>query len=193
MYVTISGVHGIGKSSICNLLVKRNKWELLPEILDVLVSPPVFGPKSDNKLLSELWFMRQMIVRENKIRSSPGPIILCDRGWHDVLIYSKVLLSENEFNVFQSVISAIPKKFPDLEIVLWAENKKVMERINSRNRNNLGSWGEDDLEYLKSVNELYKKYHDDFKDVKNIVLVDASGSLEDTYSQVRATIDNFLR
>jgi deoxyadenosine/deoxycytidine kinase len=138
MYVTISGVHGIGKSSICNLLVKRNKWELLPEILDVSVSPPVFGPKSDNKLLSQLWFMRQMIVRENKIRSSPDPIILCDRGWNDVLIYSKVLLNENEFNVFQSVISAIPKKFPDLEIILWTDSEKVIDRINGRKRENLG-------------------------------------------------------
>ncbi|MDD5416455.1 MAG: deoxynucleoside kinase [Candidatus Aenigmarchaeota archaeon] len=193
MYVTISGVHGIGKSSICNLLVKRNKWELLPEILDVTVPPPVFGPKSEHKLLTQLWFMRQMIVRENKIRSSPDPIILCDRGWHDVLIYSKVLLNNNEFNIFQSVISAIPKKFPELEIILWTDTEKIIERIKARNRDNLGSWGEDDLEYLKNVNELYKEYYDDFKDIKNIILIDASGTLEETYSKVRVAIDNSMR
>jgi len=193
MYVTISGAHGIGKSSICNLLVKRNKWELLPEVIDATVPPPVFGPKSEHKLLSQLWFMRQMIVRENKIRSSPDPIILCDRGWHDVLIYSKALLNENEFNVFQSVISAIPKKLPDLEIILWTDSNNIVERIKNRKRDNLSSWGEDNLEYLQNINESYKKYYDDFKDIKNIVLIDSSGSLEDTYSQVRVAIDSFLR
>ncbi len=189
MYITISGAHGVGKTSICKLLAKRNCWEHIPETLDTTIAPPVLGPEG-NPLLGQLWFLRQMILREKKIRTIGfDSVIVADRIWNDLYVYSKSLLSEDEFKIFDSIASSIPKKLPTLEIVLWANNEIIVERIKNRNRNNIGEWGEDNLTYLVTINGAYKKYYEDFKDLRPIFLVEASGGLEETYEKVKTLIE----
>ncbi len=194
MYVTISGCHGIGKTSISKLLAKRNGWDYIPEAVDTTISPPKFGPNSDHPTLGQYWFLRQMIEKENRLRTvGMDSIVICDRGWQDVLIYSKNLLTEDEHNIFKSIVSVIPKKIADLEIVLYTDHEKIIDRIKNRKRINLDDWGEGDIEYLKNINSSYKKYYDDFRDLKNIQLVDAGGDLEETYIKAKDIIEFSLR
>ncbi|MCD6367468.1 MAG: AAA family ATPase [Candidatus Aenigmarchaeota archaeon] len=105
MYVVLDGVHGIGKTTICRELGKRNGIKVLPEIKDVILPPPVLGPQSSDKLKSQLWFLRQMILKNEKITN--GSIVVSDRGITSVLLYSKVLLDEYEFELVKTIVNSL--------------------------------------------------------------------------------------
>ncbi|MFH1285770.1 MAG: deoxynucleoside kinase [Candidatus Micrarchaeota archaeon] len=188
MYISISGVHGIGKSTLCRLLARRNGWQYSPEVLDTMIPPPRLGPKSPERLLGELWHMRQLILREEEIKKYNNSVLITDRWWHDLIIYGKSLLSEKEFRIFEDIITAVPKETPDLEIVLWATPEALVERIKNRRRTTMTKWGEDDEEYLNKVNEEFKKYYENFKEMRTIVLLEATGCVEDIYDSARKII-----
>ncbi|GEM_PF-1977007 len=187
-YVSISGVHGIGKTTICRLLARRNRWYYSPEIVDSLLPPPQFGPKSGEKLYSELWHMRQLIIRESELKRHKADVFVSDRWWQDLAIYSQVLLSPKEYRLVESLITAVPKEVPDLEIVLWAPDEAVLTRVRKRNRLAAEMWAEDDIDYLKKLNSRFKKYYEDFKDIRNVVLVECSENVEETYQRVKKVV-----
>lgn len=188
MYVVLEGVHGIGKTTICKELTKKKEFEYIPEIRDALLPPPVLGPKSREKLRSQIWFLRQLVLKNQKINSKSG-IIISDRGSTSILVYSKVLLDDYDFELIKTLIENLNLKEPDLEIILWAPEEVIMKRIEGRMRESKKKWGEDDLRYLMLVNSEFKKYYEGFKDVKPLHLVDASGTVEETCRQ----IENIIR
>ena len=84
---------------------------------------------------------------------------------------------------------SVDLKHPDIEIILYAPDEVIMERIKKRNRE---GWGEEDFEYLKKVNALFKQYYEDFKTVRNIHLIDASGTLEENIDKIKDTISSLV-
>ena len=193
MYITISGAHGIGKTTLSELIARKNNWEYLPEAIDITLPPPKFGPKSDQKVAGQYWFMMQVIAKENKLRSmGMNSVVIVDRSWQDILIYSKTLLNETDYNIYKGIISELPKKIPDLQIILDADTSVIAERIKNRNRGNISEWGEDDIEYLDKIVTEYRKYYDDFKDILPVKKVDASGTLEQTYKKTKNVIEKYL-
>lgn len=192
MYITMSGAHGTGKSTLGLMLSKKEGYTFLPEVLDTTVAPPKIGPKSNEKLASQLWFLRQMILREQKLNSYPEEsIVIADRNWQDLLIYSKKLLNDREYKILESVVLSIPKKLPDLEIILWAPEDKVIERIQKRDRIDTENWGENDKKHLKSINKAFYDHYQSFKDLKEVVLIDVTGSMEETYNKIKNVIDSY--
>ena len=187
MYVVIEGVHGIGKTTLCKELTKKKEFEYIPEIRDTILPPPVLGPKSQEKLKSQIWFLRQLILKNQKINSKSG-IIISDRGPTSILVYSRVLLDDYDFELMKTLIENINLKEPELEIILWAPEEVIMKRIDGRSRESKNKWGEDDLHYLKLVNHEFKKYYEGFKDIKPIYLVDASGTVEKTCREIENII-----
>ena len=49
-------------------------------------------------------------------------------------------------------------------------------------------WAEDDIDYLKKLNSRFKKYYEDFKDIRNVVLVECSENVEETYQRVKKVV-----
>jgi len=188
MYISISGVHGIGKSLVVRMLAKRNGWEYSPEVVDTIIHPPRFGPNSKEKLLSELWHMRQLIKREEWLVKNRHRVCITDRWWQDLIIYSKILLTPKEFRIIENIVSWIPKETPDLEIVLYAPGNSVFQGIGKRGRDREEGWGYKDIGYLHKVNNEFKAYYEAFKDLRSIELVEASPIIEETYQKVKAVI-----
>ncbi|MCD6367946.1 MAG: deoxynucleoside kinase, partial [Candidatus Aenigmarchaeota archaeon] len=62
------------------------------------------------------------------------------------------------------------------------------KRIKERSRNNKQKWSEDNLEYLKKLNGEFYKYYHNFKDLKPVYLVDASGTVEETCEKIEKII-----
>ena len=191
MYIVIDGVHGIGKTTLCKKLSNEKEFEYIPEIRDKHLPPPVLGPKSSDKLKSQLWFLRQMVLKDQKIRSSSG-IVISDRGPISVLVYSKQLLPNYEFELIKTILSSLNLKEPDMEIVLWAPEEIILERVKGRARENEKKWSEDDLDYIKKINKSFRDYYEGFKDVNPIYLVDYSGSVKETCEKIQKIIrENF--
>lgn len=188
MYVVLDGAHGIGKTTVCKELAKKKEFDYIPEVRDKLLPPSKLGPMSSEKLKGQLWFLRQAILKDQYIRYKSG-VVLSDRGPISVLIYSKILLDEYEFELMKTLIESLNVKDPDLEIILWAPDEIIMKRIEQRTRSSKKDWAEDDRNYLKRINTEFKKYHEGFKDIKPLYLVDASGTLGET----RAKIEEIIR
>ncbi len=192
IYIAVSGVHGIGKSLVCRMLAKRSGWEFSPEVVNTIISPPRFGPRGRNKLLSELWHMRQLMEREEWLKRNKDKVCIVDRWWQDVLVYSKVLLTPKEFRLIENIVSWIPKENPDLEIVLWAPDDYVFKRIAERGRDKGVTWGEKELSYLRQVNTGFRTYYDGFKDIRRLELVEAQPVIESTYKLVKRVVSRYV-
>lgn len=193
IYISISGVHGIGKSLVARMLANRNGWEYSAESVDRQIAPPRFGPRSSEKLLAELWHMRQLMKREEWLAKNREEVCISDRWWQDVLVYSRVLLNAKEYRIVENVVSWIPKMRPDLEIVLWAPNDEVFKRVGQRGRDKGVTWGEKDLKYIRELNTGFRNYYDASKDLRNVALVEAQPVIEDTYALVKKAVTKYVR
>lgn len=178
MYIVLSGVHGIGKTTIARELARRLGGVCLTEAIDDAIPPPVLGGKNTDGLKTQLWFVRQMILKEAQMTDSRATYV-ADRGWSDITAYANVLLDEHARNLFRSIFDHLPKRTPDVQIIVHAPIDIVVERITKRNRDTLAKWNELDREYLRSLSDEFLSYHDAYKDLRSIYRLDATGTLEE--------------
>lgn len=194
LYISVSGVHGIGKSSIVDMLCRKNKWLQILETPDQTIKPLEIGPSAKNPIIGELWHLRQIIFREKSLRM-PG-IKVADRTAQDCLVYAKAFEKEEKINhdtykIFEDIVRAVHLTDPDMEIVLWADIDKIKERIAGReSKYNMDGWGEDDLTHLRLVNDGFKEYYEDFRDVRPLVFFDTTNDIpEKTFNRVMDRIN----
>lgn len=197
LYVCVSGVHGIGKSSIVEMLCRRNNWLRIPETPDTTIRPFDIGPSASNPIIGEIWHLRQIIFREKFLRL-PG-IKVADRTVQDCLVYSKAFeregkISPETYRMFEDITRAVSLTDPDLEVVLWADIDKLKSRIKGRGRYNLEGWGEDDLEHLRCVNDGFKDYYESFRDLRPLVFFDTTDDApEETFGKAMDEIQKIVR
>jgi thymidylate kinase len=166
--ISLAGVHGVGKTTVFNLLKKilkdNNKFKFFPERY---VKKPPFPFGSPNKQIgfrSELHFLQQLIRRNQNIVNFDnrynGRIIILDRTPLCVLIYSKSLsLKEKDFALILDTFNSIRWK-EDYIIYLTAEANTILKRITERGSLDKlrREWNEDDKNYLLTILSYYKQY-----------------------------------
>jgi deoxyadenosine/deoxycytidine kinase len=175
MYIVLSGVHGIGKTTIARELAQRLGGVFLTESIDEAIPPPLLG-KSGDSLRAELWFVRQMILKEAQM-TDPNTLYVADRGWSDIMAYANVLLDEHSRNLFRSLFDHLPKRYPDVQLIVHAPLEIIEERIQGRHRDTIAGWNELDRAYVESIRKEFLAYHDAYKDLRSIYLLDASGTV----------------
>lgn len=190
MYIVISGVHGIGKTTLARAVAEALDAEYLTEAVDDRIPPPVLGP-GGNVPLAELWMARQTLLKESRIRDT-GRIYVADRAWADIHSYMNVLCTPHEREILSSVMDHFPRRTPDVHIIVHAPTEVITERIRGRKRGRAGEWNEYDNEYVEKVQQAFLDYHDAFKDLRNIRLVDLSGTPEENVEATVAEIRPFL-
>jgi deoxyadenosine/deoxycytidine kinase len=116
LIISISGAHGVGKTTIYNLLKKKYgndlKFKFFPERYKKI---PPFPFGSTNKQIafrSELHFLQQLVKRNQNIINYDsrynGRIIILDRSPLCVLIYSKSLnLKEKDYKLIEDHYNSI--------------------------------------------------------------------------------------
>ena len=166
--ISIAGAHGVGKTSIFNLLKKKviddNKFKFFPE--RYVKNPPFPFGSSDKQIgfRSELHFLQQLIRRNQSIVNYDnrynGRVIFLDRTPLCVLIYSKSLnLKEKDYKLILDTYNSIKWK-EDYIIYLYANPNTILRRIIQR-----GSieairleWNEADKEYLIKILSYYNQF-----------------------------------
>jgi len=214
--ISIAGVHGIGKTTIFNLLKKKlgdnNKFKFFPERY-IKIPPFPFG--SNNKQIafrSEIHFLQQLIRRNKNITNFDnkynGRVIFLDRTPICVLVYSKSLyLKEKDYNLIHDMYKSVKWK-EDCIIYLTAETNTILNRIIQRGSidNTRKDWNEDDKKYLLEILSYYNQFlfpktqtnkvftidtnnltaENVIKDIKNIV-TDLSGYSFNKYDKTSST------
>ena len=184
MLVTISGTHGVGKTTICNLFKNRNPgWEFLPEILDTTIKPP-----ADEKMRM-LWFFNQYIERERFLKFERRTNIIADRDWIDCLVYAK---GDVDYDIIERLYLNMNRTEPDLRVIVTLPEDEILARVNIRNRDLKEDWKEDDMDFIRSVNDGFLTYYNDFKDLKPIILLDGMLSPVDACRRLEREINKIM-
>ncbi|MFX1410647.1 MAG: deoxynucleoside kinase [Promethearchaeota archaeon] len=166
--ISIAGAHGVGKTTVFNLLKKQvkddNKFKFFPE--RYVKNPPFPFGSSDKQIgfRSELHFLQQFIKRNQNLvnydNKYNGRIIILDRTPLCVLIYSKSLnLKEKDYNLILDTFNSIKWK-EDFIIYLNAKPNTILRRIIQRGsieRIRL-EWNEADKEYLLKILTFYNQF-----------------------------------
>jgi len=194
--ISIAGAHGVGKTSVFNLLKKmvidNNKFKFFPE--RYVKNPPFPFGSSDKQIgfRSELHFLQQLIRRNQSIVNYDnrynGRVIILDRTPLCVLIYSKSLnLKEKDYKLILDTYNSIQWK-EDYIIYLYATPNTILRRIIQR-----GSieairleWNEADKEYLIKILSYYNQFLSKKQNVFKIETEDLT--VEDVIDKIKIII-----
>lgn len=199
--ISIAGAHGIGKTTIFNLLKKslgdNNKFKFFPERY-IKIPPFPFG--SENKQIafrSEIHFLQQLIRRNKNITNFDnrynGRVIVLDRTSICVLIYSKSLyLKEKDYNLILDMYKSVKWK-EDYIIYLTAEPKTILKRIIQRGSIDKirKEWNESGKEYLLKILSYYNQFLLSKTQTKKIFIIDTDKlTTEEVVEEIKKTITN---
>ena len=194
--ISIAGAHGVGKTSVFNLLKKmvidNNKFKFFPE--RYIKNPPFPFGSSDKQIgfRSELHFLQQFIRRNQSIVNYDnrynGRVMILDRTPLCVLIYSKSLnLKEKDYKLILDTYNSIKWK-EDYIIYLYANPNTILRRIIQR-----GSieairleWNEADKEYFIKILSYYNQF---LSKKQNVFKIETENlTIEDVIDKIKIII-----
>ena len=169
----LAGVHGIGKTTIYDLLNtmfdEHSNVQLFPERLRA--NPPVpFGSKNKQTAFrAEIHYNQQMIQRNEMVKKFTHHrrenIAILDRSIYSTLIYTRALsLPKIDYELILDTFTSVDWLSEHI-IYLEAKPKTIMDRIYYRGSLDEGrkKWNEEDHQYLVRV---LQKYEDIFEEYK---------------------------
>lgn len=143
MYILITGITGVGKSSLIshlqnvnsNAYVFQDPYEENPFLTDALL-------KGKNAFQSEVFFVKEFIKIHKHINDSVSSYIIQERSIYEcVYIFAKQYLHDevidgDEYNTLKDLVDVVAKDFrkPDVIIHLSADKLTVKERLVKRCR-----------------------------------------------------------
>ncbi|MGQ9722768.1 MAG: deoxynucleoside kinase [Candidatus Jordarchaeum sp.] len=186
---SLAGVHGSGKTTIYEILQNRCKnWIFFPDN----VNPPryPFGSKDKQTAFrAELWYLEQMIIRNEKIRMLKQGIILCDRSPLCLLSYSYALCTPEDYATIENLYKAI--KWEETAIFYIEETpEQLITQIINRKEKHPPEWNETDRNYIEKVIEGYEKVFQKFK--PNMISVQ-NNQADKTAQEIINQINNHIK
>lgn len=199
--ISIAGAHGVGKSTIYNILKKKvkdnSKFKFFPERYKKI---PLFPFGSSNKQIafrSELHFLQQLMRRNRSVLNFDekynGRILILDRTPLCVLIYSKSLkLKEKDYQLILDTYNSIEWK-EDYILYLTAKPDTILKRIIQRGslEKIRREWNETEKKYLITIISYYNQFlsSDDIK--KKVFTIDTDRlTPEDVAEKIEDVIEN---
>jgi deoxyadenosine/deoxycytidine kinase len=192
-FVVISGCHGSGKSAVIDFLSKKNKWVKIEES-----TIPISKEEIKDGFKRQIWFFLNYRKRDLFSLKKEG-VKLADRWANDAFIYTSALrkhelITQNEHDRIRDLFNSFDWKLPDLEIVLTANNKELLERIEKRKRSSKHELNEGDIEFIKTVNKLFIEYTKTNNGLRNVILLDTTNTdISQTAKNIEKIILNKLK
>jgi len=178
---TLAGVHGSGKTTIFEIIKNRcRNWIFFPDH----INSPRYPFGSQDKQIAfraELWFLEQMIKRNEKIRSLSEGIIFCDRSPLCLLSYSYALCTEEDYQTIENLYRAI-KWEENTIFYLEGSPEKIVQRIMNRKEQHPKEWNETDRTYIGKVLEGYEKVFKKFN--LNVIRIQNEGEVNRTAQEI---------
>lgn len=173
-YVVIEGNIGSGKTSLSKLLAER--WGsrlMLEEFKDNPFLPKFYQDPKQHGFALELSFLAERYhQKRNELNRTDlfHPGLVCDYSFAKSLVFARINLDPDEFELYQNLFSIIHGRLPkpDLLVFLYCSPEKSKRQIKKRGRE---YEQEIDLDYLSSINQGYLDF---FKQQQNsrIVTID---------------------
>ncbi len=194
MYIVLEGIDGAGKSTQTELL---NDWLVSegyttnkivePTTSDIgkVIRNELMNPESTNDInqqrLTLLFAADRLTLKEEilKAKESKDMIIISDRSFYSSICYQNN--SSVDKNWIYDVNLHTPR--PDLTILLDLDEKDAITRCDK----------EEAFENIQFLEKTRKNYLNLLEIEKNIVVVDATGSVEEVQEKIREILQEKLK
>jgi deoxyadenosine/deoxycytidine kinase len=192
-HIAIAGNIGAGKTTLTRLLAKHYKWT--PHFEDVEHNPYLVDFYNDMPRWSfnlQIYFLNHRLKDLIAIRNGTETVVQDRTIFEDVYIFAPNLhdmglMTPRDYDNYVSFFGNL-KTFvqaPDLLIYLKGSVPALVEQIQKRGR---GYEENIRLDYLKRLNEFYKKWIDDYKDGPLLVIDIDNCNFEDDEEQLAQVI-----
>lgn len=170
-YVVIEGNIGSGKTTLSKLLAER--WGsrlMLEEFKDNPFLPKFYQDPKQHGFALELSFLAERYhQKRNELNRTDlfHPGLVCDYSFAKSLVFARINLDPDEFELYQNLFSIIHGRLPkpDLLVFLYCSPEKSQRQIQKRGRE---YEQEIDLSYLGKINQGYLDF---FKQQQNSRIV----------------------
>jgi deoxyguanosine kinase len=157
-YVVIEGNIGSGKTTLAHKLAERWGTRLmLEEFKDNPFLPKFYQNPQQHGFALELSFLAERYHQKRDELNRTDlfkPGIVCDYSFAKSLVFSRINLDEDEFelyqNLFHIILGRLPK--PDILLYLHCSPEKSLSQIKKRGRSYEQTIS---LDYLESINQGY--------------------------------------
>ena len=160
-FITIEGNIGAGKTTLSHLLAKHYDARLiLEQFADNPFLPKFYESPKQYAFPLELFFMAERFKQLKELlqqRDLFQSVTVSDYLFTKCLLFAKVTLPEDEFNLYQRLFEIIHQQLvePDILIYLHAPVSKLQQNIKKRGRSYEQSIPDD---YLFNIQETYTHY-----------------------------------
>jgi deoxyadenosine/deoxycytidine kinase len=169
----IEGNIGAGKTSLASMIAeKHNARLILEQYADNPFLPKFYRDPDRYSFPLELSFLAARYNQLHKELTSPDlfqPLTVADYFFSKSLIFAKITLQIDEFNLYRQLFDIIHQQLPkpDLYVYLYVSIEKLVSNIRKRGRDY-----EKDIkpDYLERVQQGYFEYLRSLQDQKIIVL-----------------------
>jgi deoxyguanosine kinase len=160
-YVVIEGNIGSGKTTLAKLLAEHwNTRLMLEEFKDNPFLPKFYQNPKQHGFALELSFLAERYHQKRDELNRTDlfkPGIICDYSFAKSLVFARINLDPDEFELYQNLFSIIHGRLakPDLLIFLYCDPEKSLRQIKKRGRNYEQEIGQD---YLANINKGYLEF-----------------------------------
>lgn len=176
LYLVIEGNIGAGKSTLAGMIsAQKNYSLLLEEFEDNSFLPKFYQEPERYAFPLEMSFLSS---RFNQLKgkllkdSMFSPSIIADYGFFKNLVFARVTLNDDEFNLYQKMYHIIEEQIKIPEKILYLHNpvSRLLKNIKERARSYEMSIKSD---YLEKIEEGYMETFNSLKNETSIIMVDA--------------------
>ena len=197
-HLVIEGNIGSGKTSLTKMLSESWNTRTMLETFDENPFLPKFYEQPDRFAFPlELSFLAERFHQKKSELSQIDlfqPKLISDYLFDKSLIFAKINLPEDEFNLYNTLFQIIHERLPkpDLVVFLHCLPERAMENIAKRGRSYEKAIK---LEYLQEINNGYLSHFNGFR--KNDALIINTSAMdfvnnEEDYFSIRAAINSHI-
>lgn len=189
----IEGVSNCGKTTLCNLLKKRDNFKVIPEAVDFTFKCPKTAKNEEEELKNQKIFLEIEKLRLKKAikYSKQGYNTVLDRSVVSTLAISYALDKLKRYNVYNKMLVRYNEWLDDCEIsridkyiVLKTNDIDIYNRNVLREKQLSKNWL--DEYFLKYQKEFFENY---FSNTNNAFFLDTSNkTIEKVYKKLKLLI-----
>lgn len=171
--VTIEGNIGAGKTTLAKMLAKDYRGKLiLEEFEDNPFLPQFFEDFKQSAFATELYFMAERYHQLEREMQEPELFhdrVIMDYLFTKSLLYARVNLSEQEFELYHKLFQIINPRLPEPELIVYVHSEvdRIVRNIHQRGRDFEQGVNPD---YLKKIQETYFNYFRQNPQMRIVVL-----------------------